>query len=160
MAQVTDLQTSSISLSQVPLPSPSVLPASSSSASSTSQVFRAINRVSFQAPVDIAGEVLDAAVNAGANQILSVSLMASDSDGACPLPSINPHRRGILIRPDGAVANAQEQATRLAVDNAFSYGRLLLSQLGCNAVNFGDVSLSPVNTPLPSSINSYARPSR
>jgi uncharacterized protein YggE len=134
---VSKLQTSSITLTQInfPSPSPSPIPvdATTSNTSSSGQetTFRASNTVSFEIAAGRAGEAIDAAVGAGANTISSVSLVPSDD----------------------AVTAAQQQATRLAVANAIAYGRLLLSELGCQAVGVGAVTLSPLFAPASSSVN-------
>jgi uncharacterized protein YggE len=136
---VSKLQTSSITLTQIDFPSPSPTPipvdatttGNASSSGGQQTTFRASNTVSFEIAADRAGEAIDAAVDAGANTISSVSLVPSDD----------------------AVAAAQQEATRLAVANAIAFGRLLLSELGCQAVGVGAVTLSPLFTPASSPIN-------
>jgi hypothetical protein len=145
---VSKLQTSSISLIQInfPTPTPSPIPLDSSAGSGSGQseddiVFRASNTVSFEVAADQAGAAIDAAVGAGANTIRSVLLVPSET----------------------AVTAAQQQATRLAVANAIAYGRLILGELGCQAVGVGAVTLTPLYTPMSSSVNStftYCRVSR
>ncbi|ELR11399.1 uncharacterized protein ACA1_136090 [Acanthamoeba castellanii str. Neff] len=135
---VSKLQTSSVSLMQInfPTPSPSPIPLDSSSAASGGGqseddiVFRASNTVSFEVAADQAGAAIDAAVGAGANTIRSVSLVPSEA----------------------AVTAAQQQATRLAVANAIAYGRLILGELGCQAVGVGAVTLTPLYAPMSSSV--------
>jgi uncharacterized protein YggE len=130
---VSKLQTGSISLMQINFPTPSPIPlaANASSQSEDDIVFRASNTVSFEIAADQAGEAIDAAVGAGANTIRSVSLVPSEA----------------------AVTAAQQQATRLAVANAIAYGRLILGELGCQAVGVGAVTLTPLYTPMSSSVN-------
>lgn len=133
---VSKLQTGSISLMQINFPTPSPIPLDSLAANGSGQredeiVFRASNTVSFEIAADQAGEAIDAAVGAGANTIRSVSLIPSEA----------------------AVTAAQQQATRLAVANAIAYGRLILGELGCQAVGVGAVTLTPLYTPMSSSVN-------
>lgn len=135
---VSKLQTGSISLMQInfPTPRPSPIPLDSSAGSGSGQseddiVFRASNTVSFEIAADQAGAAIDAAVGAGANTIRSVFLVPSEA----------------------AVTAAQQQATRLAVANAIAYGRLILGELGCQAVGVGAVTLTPLYTPMSSSVN-------
>jgi uncharacterized protein YggE len=138
---VSKLQTSSISLTQInnptPTPSPIPLAATANGSSSTTgednTVFRASNTVSFEVPASQAGQAIDAAVAAGANNINSVSLVPSDA----------------------AVAQAQQNATRLAVSNAISYGRIILDELGCQVSGIGAVSLSPLYAPASSSLDTH-----
>lgn len=89
---VSKLQTSSISLTQLsfPTPTPSPIPFAEASDNSTSGgeeiTFRASNTISFEVPADQAGEAIDAAVGAGANNIGSVTLVPSDDAGLYPPP--------------------------------------------------------------------------
>jgi uncharacterized protein YggE len=133
---VSELQTSSISLTQLRFPSPTPFPISGSSGSGEQiqTVFRATNIVSFEVPADQAGEAIDAAVAAGANTINSVQLIPSDNN----------------------VTTAQQEATRLAVANGIANARLVVSELGCEIVGVGNVNLSPAFIPPSSSISKSA----
>jgi uncharacterized protein YggE len=66
----------------------------------------------------------------------------------------NTIRSVLLVPSETAVTAAQQQATRLAVANAIAYGRLILGELGCQAVGVGAVTLTPLYAPMSSSVRS------
>lgn len=85
------------------------------------------NTVSFEMPTEAVGALLDDAVNAGANQILSVSFIAED----------------------GAIAAARQQALREATADAQSQANTVLSALDLGPQEIVSIQINGASAPIP-----------
>lgn len=92
------------------------------------------NNVSFQLPTEQAGEVMDAAVQAGASRIDGISFTATDS----------------------AIAAAQEVALRKATQDAQRQANVVLESLNLTRRDIVQISINGANTPTPPPI-AFAR---
>jgi hypothetical protein len=89
--------------------------------------YTATNTVSFRLPTDQAGDILDAAVKAGATRIDSISFVASDS----------------------AIAAAQQQALRAATQNAQQQANAVLSTLNLSQKEVVSIQVNNASPPPP-----------
>lgn len=85
------------------------------------------NTVSFEMPTEAVGALLDDAVTAGANQILSVSFIAED----------------------GAIAAARQQALREATADAQSQANTVLSALDLGPQEVVSIQINGASAPIP-----------
>ena len=89
--------------------------------------FTGSNTVSFRVPNEEAGELIDDAVNAGANQIQNISFVAEDA----------------------TLEVAQQEALRKAVVAAQTQANTVLSALNLGAEEIVSIQIDGANTPMP-----------
>ena len=89
--------------------------------------YTATNIVSFRLPTQKAGNILDAAVKAGATRIDGISFVASDS----------------------AIASAQKQALQAATQDAQQQANAVLSTLNLNQKEVVSIQINNPSSPLP-----------
>ena len=89
--------------------------------------FTGSNTVSFQVPNEEAGELIDDAVNAGANQIQNISFVAEDA----------------------ALDAARQEALRKATTDAQTQANTVLSALNLGAEEIVNIQIDGANRPMP-----------
>jgi hypothetical protein len=99
--------------------------------------YSATNTVSFRLPTEQAGNVIDAAIKAGATRIDGISFVASDA----------------------AIAKAQQQALRAATQDAQQQANAVLSTLNFTPKEVVTIQVNSANPPQPPPILQMARES-
>lgn len=89
--------------------------------------YQATNTISFRAPTEIAGGIIDEAVDVGATQIDGVSFVAEDS----------------------AIAAARQEALRAAVQDAQAQADTVLTALGLSRQETVNITIGSVSAPPP-----------
>ena len=89
--------------------------------------YQATNTVSFRAPTEVAGPIIDEAVNRGSTQISGVSFVAEDD----------------------VIAAAKQQALASAVEDAQQQADTVLSTLGLSRAEIVNISIGSVSAPIP-----------
>lgn len=92
--------------------------------------YEATNTISFRAPTEAAGAIMDEAVKAGASRINGVSFVADDS----------------------AIATARQQALELAVKDAQAQADTVLAALGLSSQEIVNITIGSVSAPPPNPV--------
>ncbi len=92
--------------------------------------YEATNTISFRAPTEAAGAIMDEAVQVGASQINGVSFVADDS----------------------AIAAARQQALELAVQDAQAQADTVLAALGLSRQEIVNITIGSVSAPPPNPV--------
>ena len=92
--------------------------------------YEATNTISFRAPTEAAGAIMDEAVKSGASRINGVSFVADDS----------------------AIAAARQQALKLAVQDAQAQADTVLSALGLSRQEIVNITIGAVSAPPPNPV--------
>ncbi len=90
--------------------------------------YQATNTISFRAPTEAAGAIMDEAVKVGASQIDGVSFVADDA----------------------AISTARQQALKLAVADAQEQADTVLASLGLSSQRIVNITIGSVSAPPPS----------
>lgn len=97
--------------------------------------YQATNTISFRAPTESAGAIIDEAVSVGATRIDGISFVAEDE----------------------AIAAARQQALEAAVEDAQSQADTVLTALGLSRQEVVNISIGSLNAPPPSPVFAEAR---